>query len=197
RQLSCFHLASLSRPTATNHTNTLHPRSRAWRGVDERAGLLRIRASPFASRLAGLLTPNRVHFVLRSIWYLLVCSPPRLAAAQLTFSSRPEHGLAGTGLSPVRETLLGSALARASRSQGQLHSLRAGSPSHDCTSPARHPLLPSAPLRRRSVARASRSQDRLHSLRARCPSHDCTSPARHPLLPSALPRRRSVARASR
>ena len=77
RQISRVNDDSLPRPTATNHTSGIPARTRVLRGRVERCFFPR--ASPYPSRLASSLMPNRVHLSLRSIWFLprLLSTPPR------------------------------------------------------------------------------------------------------------------------
>ncbi len=90
RQISCVHIATLSRPTVTNHTAI--PRGALRCRPPQVDALADIETSPFASRLVVLAVPNRVHFFYcgRSGSFPLLSTPPRGDA--VTSSSQPGNG---------------------------------------------------------------------------------------------------------
>ena len=95
-QVSCVHNTILPRPAATKHNCILQGDLRDWRLL--RLTRRRVKASSFNSRLAGLQSPNRVHFFcfLRLIWFFpLLSTPPRGDA--VTSSSQPVNGPSWSG----------------------------------------------------------------------------------------------------
>ena len=108
RQVSCVHLTTLSKPTATNHT------ARVFGGLrlspPKIDPLFRIKTSPLAGRLLLFAMPNRVHFRCGRFGSFR-CSPPRLAATQLLPVLIRPTATYGRGLPPRRVVLLRSAPA--------------------------------------------------------------------------------------
>jgi hypothetical protein len=106
RQLSCVHIAILSRPAATNHRRSLRQRFRVFRVVE---------CTPLRARLRRSLAGSpicvcRIMFIChcgRSGSYR--CFPPRLAATRLLQVLSRSTVPTGRGLSPRRIALLRSA----------------------------------------------------------------------------------------